>query len=54
MEVDVNAYASGGLVKPMTSKARIEVKSELHTDIMRWEWGGCESVWLLWDFGECG
>jgi cytochrome P450 len=43
VEVDVNAYAGGGLAKPLAFKARIEPRSEVHKDIMRKEWNATET-----------
>ena len=44
IEVDVNAYAGGGLAKPFPFKSRIVPRSEAHAEIMRREWGQCTSV----------
>jgi hypothetical protein len=38
IEVDLNAYAGGGLSKPMPFKAKITPRSGLHADMMRREW----------------
>jgi hypothetical protein len=44
IEVDLNAYAGGGLAKPFPFKARIVPRSEARAEIMRREWGQGTSV----------
>ena len=43
VEVDLHAYAGGGLHKPLPFKARIVPRSEKHKEIMRREWEGCST-----------
>lgn len=44
IEVDLNAYAGGGLSKPFPFKARITPRTELHADMMRREWENTENT----------
>lgn len=44
IEVDVNAYAGGGLAKPFPFQARIVPRSEMHAEIIKREWSQCTSV----------
>jgi len=44
IDVDVNAYAGGGLAKPFPFKATIVPRSELHEEIMRRDWSQCTTV----------
>jgi len=43
IEVDLNAYAAGGLSKPMPFKARITPRSAAHVEVMRREWENTET-----------
>jgi hypothetical protein len=38
VEVDINAYAGGGLAKPAVFRAEIEPRSVDHAGIMKKEW----------------
>ena len=46
IDVDVNAYAGGGLAKPSPFKARIVPRSESHAEILRQDWSQCTTVIL--------
>lgn len=41
VDVDINAYAAGGLAKPAVFKAKIEPRSRKHAEIMEREWKEC-------------
>jgi Cytochrome P450 len=43
VEIDVDAYAGGGLHKPDVFRARITPRSETHAEVMRREWDAVKS-----------
>jgi len=49
VEVNANNYTCGGLPKPHSFKATVGPRSQLHKDVITWEWNKMEYRLRTWD-----